>query len=161
IAFTSTTPDLPGVTRSFASFSAAAAENARSRLLGGIHWSFDNFDGRTAGRAVGDYVVSNFLRPLSAPARVQRLVVNDGSGQRSQVASLTVNFDGLVTLDPGAFELRRTDGGLVSLNVATSVVNGKTVAVRTFAGADSINGSLADGNDTLAVRGDLIHDAFG
>jgi Ca2+-binding RTX toxin-like protein len=64
IAFTSSTFNLPGVTRSFASFSAAAAENAQSRLLAGIHWSFDNNDGLSTGRALGDYVVSNFLRPV-------------------------------------------------------------------------------------------------
>src|SRR5262249_35112437 len=67
IAFSSTSDFLPGVTRSFASFSEAANENARSRLLGGIHWSFDNIDGLSAGRALGEYVVSNFLVP--APAR--------------------------------------------------------------------------------------------
>jgi PAP2 superfamily protein/hemolysin type calcium-binding protein len=64
IAFTSSTTNLPGVTRSFASFSAAADENARSRLLAGIHWTFDNLDGLSAGRALGDHVVSNFLRPV-------------------------------------------------------------------------------------------------
>src|SRR5262249_59748026 len=53
IAFTSTTPDLPGVTRSFASFSAAANENARSRLLGGIHRRFGNGVGLDVGEAGG------------------------------------------------------------------------------------------------------------
>src|SRR5262249_54026772 len=66
IAFTSTTTDLPGVTRSFASFSAAATENARSRLLAGIHWTFDNLDGLSAGRALGEHVVTNFLRRACA-----------------------------------------------------------------------------------------------
>jgi hypothetical protein len=62
IGFTSTTPDLPGVTRSFVSFSAAARENALSRLLGGIHWRFDNEVGLEVGDAVGRLVVANFLR---------------------------------------------------------------------------------------------------
>ena len=35
--------------RSFTSFSEAAAESAVSRLYGGIHWSFDNNVGLTAG----------------------------------------------------------------------------------------------------------------
>src|SRR5262249_51358206 len=33
---------LPGVTRSFDSFGAAAAEAGQSRIYGGIHYSFDN-----------------------------------------------------------------------------------------------------------------------
>jgi hypothetical protein len=157
IAFTSTSDFLSGVTRSYASFSEAADENARSRLLAGIHWSFDNDDGQSAGRALGDYVVSNFLVP--APARVETVAVNDGSDQRS-VTSLTVTFDGPVTLAPGAFELRGADGGLVELIVATSVENGRTVAVLTFAGAELVGGSLADGSYTLAVRADLVHDRW-
>src|SRR5262249_8200012 len=64
IAFTSTTPDLPGVTRSFTSFSAAADENALARLLGGIHWRFDNEVGLDIGDAIGKYVVANFLREV-------------------------------------------------------------------------------------------------
>jgi hypothetical protein len=42
-----------------------------------------------------------------APLMVESVVVNDGSAQRSMVNSLTVTFNGPVTLDPGAF------GGLV------------------------------------------------
>jgi hypothetical protein len=160
IAFTSTTTDLPGVTRSFASFSAAANENARSRLLGGIHWTFDNLDGLAAGRAVGDYVVTNFLLPMP-PVAVESVVVNDGSAQRSMVNSLTVTFNRVVTIDPRAFELRRQDGSLVGLTILTSVVDGRTVAALTFTGADVVGGSLADGNYTLSVRGDRVHDRWG
>src|SRR5262249_40189713 len=38
---------------------------------------------------------------------------------------------------------------------------GRTVVVLTFTGADIIGGSLADGNYTLTVRGDRVHDRFG
>lgn len=96
-----------------------------------------------------------------APAQVASVVVNDGSAQRSMVTSLTVTFDGHVTIDPGAFELSRHDGSLVDLNVATSIINGRTVAVLTFAGPDILGGSLADGNYALTVRGDLVRDALG
>ena len=40
-------------------------------------------------------------------ARVKSVQVNDGSAQRSMVNSLTVTFDRPVTIDAGAFELRR------------------------------------------------------
>ncbi len=49
----------------------------------------------------------------------------------------------------------------VGLNVAASVVGGRTVAVLTFTGTDIIGGSLADGNYTLTIRGDRIHDELG
>jgi hypothetical protein len=70
IAFSSTSDfmGMAGVTRSFDSFSEAAEENARSRMLAGIHWSFDNDDGLLAGRALGEYVVDNFLTPEGADA---------------------------------------------------------------------------------------------
>jgi hypothetical protein len=83
-----------------------------------------------------------------APSRVESVAVNDGSAQRSMVNSLTVTFDGPVTLAPGAFELTRRDGNPVELNVAASVVGGKTVAVITFDSPDLIGGSLADGSYT-------------
>lgn len=54
---------MPGVRRAFKTFSAAAAEAGRSRIYGGIHWEFDNADGLAMGRAIGDYVVSRYLRP--------------------------------------------------------------------------------------------------
>jgi hypothetical protein len=77
------------------------------------------------------------------------------------VNSVTVNFDGPVTLDPGAFELSREDGSPVELTVATSVVDGQTVAVLTFTGPDVVGGSLADGSYTLTVRADQVHDRWG
>ena len=51
------------VTRSFDSFAEAADEAGRSRIYGGIHFEFDNSAGLDAGRAVGSYVVANFLVP--------------------------------------------------------------------------------------------------
>lgn len=96
-----------------------------------------------------------------APARVSGVSINDGSAQRSMVNSLTVTFDGPVTLDPGAFELNRQDSSPIELNVAVSEVDGKTVAVLTFAGPDIVAGSLADGSYTLTVRADRVHDRFG
>src|SRR5262249_50890004 len=49
-------------TRSFASFEAAAAEAGRSRIYGGIHYTFDNLNGLAAGSEVADYALINFLK---------------------------------------------------------------------------------------------------
>src|SRR5262245_6026541 len=95
-----------------------------------------------------------------APAQVASVVVK-GAAQRSTVNSLAVAFDGPVTLDSGAFELSRQDGNLVERTVAASLVDGRTVAVLTFAGPDVVGGSLADGSYTLTVRADRVHDRWG
>ncbi len=100
--------------------------------------------------------------PVSQPiATVLGVVINDGSAQRSMVKSLTITFSRPITVDPGAFEVRNRDGSPVGLIVATSIVDGKTVAVLTFTGPGIIGGSLADGRYTLTVHGDKVHDAQG
>src|SRR5205814_1066465 len=79
--------------------------------------------------------------PLGAagnPPTIESVVVNDGSAQRSMINSLTVTFGGDAVLDPGAIELRRQDGTLVGARVSISLVDGKTVAVLTFAGPEFV-----------------------
>ena len=66
--FTTTSDGLPGVQRSFTSFSQAAAEAGQSRIYGGIHWQYDNTAGLTAGRAIAEQVFFNVLTPVSRPA---------------------------------------------------------------------------------------------
>src|SRR5205823_553866 len=98
---------------------------------------------------------------LAGAPRTVTSFLNDGSAQRSMVNSLTITFDGVVVLDPGAIELRRQDGTLVDAQVSISLVGGRTVAVLTFAGTEFIGGSLADGRYALTVRADLVHDRWG
>ena len=62
-AFTIGSDDMPCVTRSFASFAAAADEAGESRIFGGIHFEFDNHAGLISGREVGAYIADNLLRP--------------------------------------------------------------------------------------------------
>jgi hypothetical protein len=95
------------------------------------------------------------------PPAVQSVLVNDGSAQRSLVTSITVTFSTVVHLDPGAFQLVRQGGGAVHLSVTEAVVGGRTVDTITFVGAGIIGGSLADGQYTLTIRGNRIHDDFG
>jgi hypothetical protein len=63
VRFTSESDGLPGHSRSFASFSAAAAEAGRSRIYGGIHYEFDNREGLALGRALAGRVCRDWLRP--------------------------------------------------------------------------------------------------
>jgi hypothetical protein len=52
---------LPGIDRSFTSFSAAFNEASFSRVLAGQHFSFDENAGGHLGQQVADFVVDNFL----------------------------------------------------------------------------------------------------
>lgn len=56
ISFTTNSIGLPGVIRSFDSFTEAADEAGISRIYGGIHFQSANADGLAAGRALGQYV---------------------------------------------------------------------------------------------------------
>ncbi|HEV3255949.1 MAG TPA: vanadium-dependent haloperoxidase [Gemmataceae bacterium] len=69
----------PGVTRSYDSFSAAQTEEGRSRVYGGIHYTFDVTAGWELGRQVGDYIFGHFLLPVSD----QGDDGNSGAGIRS------------------------------------------------------------------------------
>jgi PAP2 superfamily protein len=59
--FAVTSEVLPGVERSFTSFSAASEEATLSRIFAGQHFRFDLTAGHRLGREVADFVVVNFL----------------------------------------------------------------------------------------------------
>ncbi len=62
--FNVTSEVLPGVERSFTSFSAAAEEATLSRVFAGQHFRFDLTAGQRLGREVAEFVTDNFLTPL-------------------------------------------------------------------------------------------------
>jgi hypothetical protein len=62
ISFTTGSDFLPGVTRSFTRFSAAAEEAMNSRLYGGIHYRFANEDGMVAGQSIGEWASTHYLQ---------------------------------------------------------------------------------------------------
>jgi hypothetical protein len=55
-----TSAELPNTTRHFTSFDEAAAEDAQSRIYGGIHYQFSVQDGLALGDKVGDWVLNTF-----------------------------------------------------------------------------------------------------
>ena len=60
---------LPGITRSFPGFAAAASEAGVSRIYGGIHYSSANQDGLAAGATIGDFTFAHFLQPKGNRSR--------------------------------------------------------------------------------------------
>jgi membrane-associated phospholipid phosphatase len=61
MSFTLNSDEMPGVSRSFSSFSSAAYENAISRVYLGIHYIFDATNGIATGDSVGNYVFQHVM----------------------------------------------------------------------------------------------------
>ncbi|QDV45677.1 allantoinase [Stieleria neptunia] len=96
---------------------------------------------------------------------VQKITVNDGTNNRSQITSLTIQFNTI--LDHGllsdAFELVNLKSsqsvGVINVSADDDLVPGKTIATLTFAGDSTVarsgsgayGNSLADGNYQLVI----------
>jgi hypothetical protein len=119
-------------------------------------------------RGDDDHQANGQITDPSGPAivelspQVASVVLNDGHAQRSMINSLTVTFSERVTIDPGAFELRREGSHKpIKLQVSLSEVDGQTVARLTFKGSGVRHGSLQDGRYTLSIIAGKIHDSDG
>jgi hypothetical protein len=97
--FTIGSDDMPGTSpRSFTSFAQAADEAGESRVVGGIHFQFDNTAGLQAGREIGAYVSQNFLLPLGeAPGGTGS---GNGSGARADWVILLASLGAGLASDP-------------------------------------------------------------
>jgi hypothetical protein len=80
----------PGVTRSYSGFWDAANEEGRSRVYGGIHFTFDVDAGHQIGRDVGAYVFSHFLLPVSTTD-------DTGGDSASRFSSVSLGANALVS----------------------------------------------------------------
>jgi membrane-associated phospholipid phosphatase len=60
-AFSTTSPGLAGVTRSFTGFTQAAEEAGMSRIYGGIHFMSDNTAGLAGGKMLATYITKNLF----------------------------------------------------------------------------------------------------
>lgn len=70
--FTIGSDTVPGVTRSYRSFTAAATENGRSRIYGGIHFSYADWAEQATGRKVGAFTFRKLLRLRKSPRQHHR-----------------------------------------------------------------------------------------
>ena len=136
--------DNGGPTRTHALLSDSPAIDAGSNPLGLLT------DQRGLARQIGSAVD---IGAFEAPARpaVESVRINDGTAQRSRVTSITITFNAVVTLDPGAITLARDGGSLVGLSLSPAVSDGRSVVTVTFTGGDVVAGSLADGRYRLTI----------
>ena len=64
VAFTVTSNGLPGVDRTFTSFSSAVAQVADARVFAGFHFRFSCNDATQMGVRVATYAESTLMRPI-------------------------------------------------------------------------------------------------
>jgi membrane-associated phospholipid phosphatase len=148
VSFTLPSEDPSVGARSFTSFSQAAAESAVSRLYGGIHWSFDNIVGLTAGTALGQYVVANFLKAVEqtpVAGMVNRELIVIGTDDRDLIR--VDRIDGLLVVRANGKKLGAFDAGALAI-----VVDGRgdddRIFISQLIGIDSeLYGG--DGNDLI------------
>jgi len=70
VAFTAHSDTLTNITRHFTSLAACADEVGMSRIYGGIHFPFDNTEGKRCGERIGRQVVEHYLLPLQSLPRL-------------------------------------------------------------------------------------------
>jgi membrane-associated phospholipid phosphatase len=96
VSFSLSTDSLPGVTRFYTSFSAAAQEASDSRVYAGIHWRFDVVGGAAVGTQVGAYITTHLLLPAS------RSEGRDGDGVEAAIRVGLLSLAGAASLQPAA-----------------------------------------------------------
>ncbi len=124
VSFATDSLSLPGVERSFTNFQQAADEASRSRIYGGIHYSFSGQDGLDAGRAIAQHVLQSFSASSDvSPPRIVIEQPEDGLVTKTNIVvqgRVLDNLSGVQTLevqlDNGAFAaVSRNAAGQFSL----------------------------------------------
>ncbi|SEF48157.1 Ig-like domain (group 3) [Nitrosospira multiformis ATCC 25196] len=146
-SFSTTSYTLPGVTRSFDNFDAAAGEAGRSRVYGGIHYEFTNQAGQTLGHQVAEAVLARFA--LDADTQAPMVIAQDTPVALNTNLALSGqildNLSGVVSAQ------YRIDGG--DLKDLALDADGKFSITTAFA----LDGT-ADGSHTVTI---LARDAAG
>jgi uncharacterized protein (TIGR03118 family) len=112
IGFSLTSEDLAGVTHSFASFSAAAAEAENSVVWNGGHFRFDVTAGDAQGQAVAQFVSDNFFKPLPSAVFRQTNLVSSVPGLAATTDHNLINPWGLSLGADGLFRVSDNGTGL-------------------------------------------------
>ncbi len=164
VTFTATNWDIPQLVTINGVDDLVADGNIAYQILTAAAVSADpNYNGIDAA----DVSLNNIDNESGGVApKVESVVFGDGTAQRSMVRKVNINFDSIVTIEPGAFALAQ--GGSagftpisaadLSIAVSTSIVSGKTVAELTFSSTSAFiqGGSLPDGNYRLTIQSSLV-----
>jgi uncharacterized protein (TIGR03118 family) len=112
LSFSLTSEDLPGVTHSFTSFSAAANEAMNSVLYAGTHFRIDNVAGHALGQSVAGFVSQNFFQPLPGTVYRQTNIVSSIPGLAAATDHNLINPWGVSLSPTGLFRISDNGFGL-------------------------------------------------
>ncbi|MEO8859558.1 MAG: Ig-like domain-containing protein, partial [Burkholderiaceae bacterium] len=161
--FSTTSATLPGVTRSFTSFTEAAQEAGRSRVYGGIHYEFTNQAGLLVGAQVAHAVLDRFALQQDTQAPTVALanlasVVNHNPTFTGQVLDNLSGVQGAqYRVDSGALQdlVLAQDGSFSITTVLATDGSAEgdhsvTIVARDAAGNTSANITRSFRLDTIA-----------
>ena len=120
------------------------------------------FDGLGNGSSTVDIGAIEINQVVDAIAPgVESIAINGGETQRSMIREITISFSEIVNVSSSSFMVENLDTAVCYVpDVATQVVDGKTIATLTFSGTGITGGSLPDGNYRLTLL-DTITDTAG
>jgi uncharacterized protein (TIGR03118 family) len=151
-----TSEDLKGVTHSFSSFSAAAAEAENSVVWSGNHFRFDVVAGDTQGKAVAQFVDQHFFKPLANTVFQQTNLVSDIPGLAAHTDPRLLNPWGISLSPQGDFRVDDNHTGLSTVYDANGRSDPGTVAIPLPPGSTSTSPAAPDGTVLNTTTGFVI-----
>ena len=156
VNFSLTSDDLSGVTHSFTSFSAAAAEAENSVVWAGIHFRFDVTTGDTIGRDVAGFVGQNFFTPAANSVYQQANLVSNIPGLAAHTDHRLQNPWGLSLSPDGLFRVDDNHTGLSTVYDVNGRSQPGTVKIPLPPGSTSKSPSAPDGTVLNSTSGFVI-----
>jgi uncharacterized protein (TIGR03118 family) len=156
ISFSLTSEDLKGVTHSFASFSAAAAEAENSVVWSGTHFRFDVVAGDTQGREVAGFIGQHFFQPAPGTVFQQTNLVSDIPGLAAHSDPRLQNPWGLSLSPDGLFRVDDNHTGLSTVYDVNGQREPTTVEIPLPPGSTGKSLSAPDGTVLNTTSGFVI-----
>jgi uncharacterized protein (TIGR03118 family) len=156
VSISLTSEDLKGVTHSFPSFSAAAAEAENSVVWSGTHFRFDVVAGDAQGKEVAQFVNQNFFKPAPGTAYQQTNLVSDIPGLAAHTDPRLQNPWGVSLSPDGDFRVDDNHTGLSTVYDANGRRDSGTVAIPLPPGSTSTSPSAPDGTVLNTTSGFVI-----
>jgi uncharacterized protein (TIGR03118 family) len=156
VSFSLTSEDLKGVTHSFPSFSAAAAEAENSVVWSGNHFRFDVVAGDAQGKEVAGFVGQHFFKPQANAVYQQTNLVSDIPGLAAHTDPRLQNPWGVSLSPDGDFRIDDNHTGLSTVYDANGRRDSGTVEIPLPPGRTSTSPSAPDGTVLNTTTGFVI-----
>jgi uncharacterized protein (TIGR03118 family) len=156
LPFSLTSEDLAGVTHSFSSFSAAAAQAENSVVWSGGHFRFDVTAGDAQGRTVAGFVDRHFFQPRADAVFQQTNLVSDIPGLAAHTDPRLQNPWGVSLSPDGDFRVDDNHTGLSTVYDANGQRDAGTVTIPLPPGSPGTTPAAPTGTVLNTTPGFLI-----